>query len=165
MTVTGHAPCQRPGGFTLVELLVCVVILGVLAMVSVPMLEVTIRRNKEEQLRLSLMEIRSALDRYHRASMEGRIQRSIGDSGYPPDLATLVQGVADLQSPDRRRMYFLRRVPRDPMTSDASVPAHQTWGLRSYESPPDDPRPGADVFDVYSLSEGSGLNGIPYREW
>ena len=91
---------------------------------------------------------------------------SVQQSGYPPSLKVLVDGVPDASSPDRKRkIYFLRRIPRDPMFSDASRPDEETWGMRSYASSSDAPEAGEDVFDVYSLSPGTGLNGIRYRNW
>jgi general secretion pathway protein G len=145
-------------GFTLIELLVTVAIVATLASVALPLAEITAQRGRETDLRRALREIRDALDAYKRAADEGRIVRSPDQSGYPPSLAMLVEGVPDAKSPAGAKLYFLRRVPADPM-HDAG------WGLRSYASPPDAPQPGKDVFDVYSLSERSGLNGVPYRLW
>jgi general secretion pathway protein G len=152
-------------GFTLIELLVTVAIVSVLASIALPLSEVSRQRDKEQDLRRSLREIRDALDAYKRAADEGRIVRRADESGYPPTLKTLVEGVADAKSPSGGRMHFLRRVPRDPLHHEMEIPPEQTWGLRSYESPYNDPKPGKDVFDVYSLSTGKGLNGVPYREW
>ncbi len=156
---------RRGSGFTLIELLVTVAIVALLASVALPLSEVSAQRAKETDLRRALREIRNGLDAYKRASDEGRIQRSPDQSGYPPSLAALVEGVVDAKSPTSAKLYFLRRVPRDPFSPDASVPADRTWALRSYESPPDDPRPGKDVFDIRSLSDRKGLNGVPYAEW
>jgi general secretion pathway protein G len=89
----------------------------------------------------------------------------VGDSGYPPSLRVLVEGVADAKSAAKAKIYFLRRIPRDPMSSDADSPPEQTWGLRSYASEPDSPTEGRDVFDVYSKSAGVAINGVRYREW
>lgn len=153
------------GGFTIIELLVTVVIVSILASVALPMTELAVQRNKEEDLRHALREIRNALDAYKEAGDEGRILRKIGESGYPPTLEILVQGVQDAKDPKNARIYFLRRIPRDPFFDDTSVPAANTWGKRSYASSADDPKEGADIYDIYSLSPATGLNGIPYREW
>jgi general secretion pathway protein G len=152
-------------GFTLIEVLITAAIVAVLASIALPLSEVAVQRSKETDLRRSLREIRDALDAWKRASDEGRIQRSPDQSGYPPSLAALVEGVPDAKSPGGAKLYFLRRVPRDPFQPDTSVAPERSWGLRSYESPPGDPRPGKDVFDVRSLSERKGLNGISYSEW
>jgi general secretion pathway protein G len=156
---------SRLGGFTLIELVVTIAILGVLALAVLPMAETAVKRARESELRSNLREIRAALDAYKRAWDEGRVPRAIGQSGYPPRLEILVQGVADPKDPKGARIYFLRRLPRDPFHDDPVAPATATWGKRSYASPPDSPFEGEDVFDVYSLSEASGLNGVPYRRW
>jgi general secretion pathway protein G len=152
-------------GFTLIELVVTVAIVGILAAGAMPLAELGAQRVKESELRSALRQIRNGLDGYKAAFDAGRIERKSGASGYPPDLAVLVDGVRDVADPVGRRIYFLRRIPRDPFHVDATVPADKTWGKRSYDSPPDSPREGADVFDVYSLSERVGLNGVSYREW
>ena len=156
---------MRTRGFTLIELLVTVAIVSLLATMALPVAELAVRRGQEQDLRAALREIRAGLDAYKRATDEGRVARSALESGFPPTLETLVQGAVDARSPDKRRIHFLRRLPRDPFTRDAELPAGRTWGLRSYESPADAPREGSDVFDVYSLATGTGLNGRPYREW
>ncbi|MEW6120847.1 MAG: type II secretion system protein [Pseudomonadota bacterium] len=156
------------GGFSLIELMVTLAILALLASVAVPFGQLVQQRQKETQLRDALRQIRTALDAYQAAWKDGRIeaQRTEGASGYPPDLDALWQGVQDVKQTDSaKKIYFLRRLPRDPFYPDASAPPAETWGLRSYASPPDAPAPGKDVFDVYSLSTGTGLNGVPYREW
>ena len=152
-------------GFTLVELVVTLAILGLLASAAMPLAKLVAQREKEADLRVALREIRAGLDAYKVAADTGHIQRELGSSGYPPDLKSLYMGVEDNASPDKKRMYFMRRIPRDPFFPDGSVPTEQSWGLRSYASPPDDPQPGDDVFDVHSLASGKGLNGVPYREW
>lgn len=155
----------RSTGLTLIELLVTLSILGLLASMAVPALQTLQREHREAELRRDLRVIRSAIDAYKTDVDNGRIAHSLDTSGYPPNLNVLWQGVPDLSRPDRRKIYFLRRLPRDPFASDPSTPADQTWGTRCYASPPDDPRSGADVYDVYSLSTQTGLNGIPYRDW
>lgn len=152
-------------GFTLIEVVVTVAIVGLLAATAMPLAELAARREQESELRVALRQIRNALDAYKTAYDAKRIENKIGASGYPPSLAVLVEGVPDATNPSGRRIYFLRRVPRDPFHADDKVPADKTWGKRSYASPPQTPREGADVFDVYSLSERIGLNGVPYREW
>ena len=156
---------KRKNGFTLLELLITVAIVGLLASIALPLSEVTAQRNKEQDLRRALREIREALDTYKRAADDGRVARSADESGYPPSLAALVQGVPNAKSPSGARLYFLRRVPHDPFANNPAAAGETTWGLRSFDSPPDAPRPGKDVFDVYSMSGGTGLNGIPYKEW
>jgi general secretion pathway protein G len=152
-------------GFTLIELLVTLAILAVLASAVVPLAELAVKRTKEQELRIALRQIRGALDDYKRAVDEGRVARKADESGYPPSLEALVDGVVDVKDPKKAKIRFLRRVPRDPLSADAALAAAQTWGKRSYASPHDAPVEGRDVFDVYSLAEGIGLNGIPYREW
>jgi len=145
-------------GFTLIELLITVAILGLLASVALPLAEVTVQRGKEADLRRSLREVRDAIDAYKRAVDDGAIEKAANKTAYPPTLATLVEGAIDKRDPKAGRIYFLRRIPTDPVSG-------QEWGLRSYASPADAPQPGQDVFDVYSRSEHVGLNGIPYRDW
>lgn len=153
-------------GFTLIELLITLAILGVLASVALPLAELAVKRSKEQELRAALREIRTGLDAYKKAWDEGRIPKKVDETGYPPSLEVLVEGIVDAKDAQRKqRIYFMRRLPRDPFHDDGGVPAAQTWGLRSYESPPDAPAAGKDVFDVYSLSPGVGLNGVPYRQW
>ncbi len=152
-------------GFTLIELLVTVTIVAILSVIALPMAELVAQRGKEQQLRAALWQIRGAIDQYKQATDDGRIAKDAGESGYPHNLEDLAQGAADIKDPKKPIIYFLRRVPRNPLVNDASIPASQTWGKRSYESSPDEPSEGEDVYDVYPLSEKVGLNGIPYKEW
>ena len=144
-------------GFTLIELVITVAIVAVLASVALPLHELVAQRSKEQDLRRALREIREGIDAYKQASDEGRIQKKIGESGYPRRLEDLVAGVEDQKSAKKDRIYFLRRLPQDPFG--------ERWGIRAYASPPDNPSEGDDVFDVYSLSAAIGINGRPYREW
>ena len=156
---------RRSSGFSLVELMITLAMLALLASVAVPFAQLAQQRHKEGELREALRQIRTALDAYRQAVKEGRIEAAADASGYPPDLDALWKGIPDKTRPDAAKLYFLRRLPRDPFFPDASAPAAETWGLRSYASPPEAPEPGRDVFDVYSLSTATGLNGLPYREW
>lgn len=152
-------------GFTFVELLATLVVLATLALVSMPMMQLAVQRQKENELRAALIQIREAIDAYKRAAEQGHIALGPGETGYPRSLEELADGVDDRRSPVRRKLYFLRRVPRDPFAASDDVPAARTWGLRSYASPPDDPAEGADVYDVYSRSGRAGLNGVPHHKW
>ena len=172
---------MRARGFTLIELVVTLALVGVMAMVAVPLYEVTAVRMKEMELRTALRQIRTALDAYKDASDAGKISKEAGDSGYPPNLKVLVEGVDVAQtaanavtssSPNSSslndaptKMMFLRQVPRDPFTPDPSIPADEQWDTRSYGSPPSDPQPGKDVYDVMSKSTAIGSNGIAYKDW
>ena len=146
-------------GFTLIELVIAVAIVAILASAALPLNELVVQRAKEQDLRRALRDIRGAIDAYKQASDDGRMVRKMGESGYPKQLEDLVEGIEDQRSPKKERIYFLRRVPRDPLTGDGR------WGLRSYSSPPEEPKEGADVFDVFTLAAGKGINGRPYREW
>ncbi len=146
------------------ELVVTLALLGLLAMLAAPLSELAVQRAREQELRVALREIRSALDQYKAAAEQGLIERRVGDSGYPPDLDSLAKGVRNQKSPGHEPMFFLRRVPRDPFAAP-QLPAASSWGLRSYVSPPQAPAAGVDVFDVYTESTAIGLNGLAYREW
>jgi general secretion pathway protein G len=153
-------------GFTLLELVIAVAILSILVVMAVPVVRLEMQRQKESELRHDLRVIRQAIDDYKHAGDEGRVARKADASGYPPRLETLLQGVIESKDPKNSRViYFLRRIPRDPFNTDASLAPAETWGKRSYSSPPDAPLEGDDVYDVYSLAEGTGINGVPYREW
>lgn len=156
---------RQARGFTFIEVLITAAIIATLASIALPLSEVAIQRGKETQLRRSLQQIRDAIDAYKRASDEGRIVRSTDQSGYPPTLNALVDGVTDARNPTGAKIYFLRRIPRDPMHRDQDAKPDSSWGLRSYESTWNDPKAGKDVFDVYSRSDRLGLNGVRYREW
>jgi general secretion pathway protein G len=159
--------CVSPAlaGFTLIELIITVAIIAILALGLVPLTQLASQRAKEQELRAALREIRTAIDAYKKAADENRVEKKADETGYPPKLAVLAGGVKDIKTPDGKMIYFLRRVPRDPFFEDHDAPAAKTWGLRSYASPPDEPKEGDDVYDVYSLSKRTGLNGVPYKDW
>ena len=157
-------------GFTLIELVVTVAILAILASAAMPMIQMSVQRNKENQLRTNLRQIRSALDAYKQAVDEGRIKKSIDDTGYPPSLDVLVIGVKDEKSAEESKIKFLRHIPLDPMTRVDDLVENNNqpisnWGLRSYESDAINPTQGDDVYDIYSKSEQVGVNGVPYAQW
>jgi general secretion pathway protein G len=163
MRLAGRAIGRR--GFTLLELAIALAILSVLVVMAAPVLKLQTQRQKEAELRQALRDIRGALDAYKQATDDQRIPKTIDASGYPPTLEVLVEGVIDAKNANGRKIYFLRRIPRDPMNPDLSVEPAKTWARRSYASPPDAPAEGEDVFDVYSRAPGVGINGIPYRNW
>jgi general secretion pathway protein G len=138
-------------------MLIVVAIVALLASVAAPLAELGYQRGKEQELRHALREIRGAIDAYKRAADDGKIERKADESGYPATLAVLVEGVQLKTEAKNEKMYFLRRIPKDPLGGE--------WGLRSYASPADSPQPGKDVYDVYSRSDDTGLNRVPYREW
>jgi len=144
--------------------LVVLAMLAVLVGAARPVLELSVQRTHEYELRSALRTLRGAIDAYKRAADEGRIAKAADASGYPPDLRALVVGVPDARSPNTTRIYFLRSLPRDPF-GDPQLPPEQTWALRAYDSPPDDPRPGRDVFDVHSQSERHAIDGTTYKDW
>lgn len=152
------------GGFTLIELVISLAILGLIATMAAPVAQVMYQRHQEEDLRLALRQVRQAIDQYKAAYDAGRIIKTVDASGYPPTLEVLVNGIEDVKSPDRKKIYFIRKIPRDPF-APSGMKSTETWGLRSYKSDSQAPRRGDDVFDIYSLSERAGLNGVPYREW
>ncbi len=147
----------RQNGFTLLELIVAATILSILTMMALPLARVTIQREKERQLRRALWEMRDAIDRYEMAGERGAFQIKADSGGYPPDLETLVKGV---EAQGGKKMRFLRSLPIDPMTKTTE------WGLRSMQDDPDsDSWGGQNVFDVYTKSQGEGLDGTKYKDW
>jgi general secretion pathway protein G len=151
-------------GFTLIEMMITLAIIAILVAMALPLTELGARRAREQELRRSLREIRDAIDSYHAAWEDGRIERKLGESGYPKTLELLAEGVEDQRDPKKAKLYFLRRVPADPFADTAQAPA-ASWGKRAYATPPDEPAEGDDVFDVYSRSAATGLDGRPYRQW
>ena len=146
--------------------MITVAIVGLLALGAAPLAKLGTQRVKETELRAALRDLRTAIDAYKAAADGGRVKKAADQSGYPPNLQVLADGVEDVRDPNHKKMiYFMRRVPRDPMNPDSTVTPEQSWGLRSYASPPDEPVPGDDVYDVHSQSLKVGLDGTPYRGW
>lgn len=150
-------------GYTFVEVLVVSSILFILASAVMPLARVTIQRQREVELRRTLRELRTAIDRYKDAvdqGMIGSLDVKAGSEGYPPDLKTLVEGVTAANDASGRKLKFMRRVPTDPMTGE------DEWGMRSYQDRPDATSwGGQNVYDVHSLSDGTALDGTKYRDW
>jgi general secretion pathway protein G len=157
LTLHHGASAKSQRGFTLLELIVAATILSILTMMALPLARVTIKREKEKQLRRALWEMRDAIDRYKDAADRGAFQPKLDSQGYPPDLDTLVKGV-EIQG--GKKIRFLRSIPIDPMTNGTE------WGLRSMQDDPDsDSWGGQSVFDVYTKSQGEGLDGTKYKDW
>ena len=147
---------RREAGLTLVELIVTVAILAILASAAVPVARFQVKREKERELRYDLWQMRSAIDHYKDAADKGLIQTKVDSQNYPPDLETLVNGI-DIQG---HKVRFLRKIPTDPMTNGTE------WGLRSMQDDADsDSWGGQSVFDVYTKSDGTGLDGTKYKDW
>ncbi|WP_017902403.1 prepilin-type N-terminal cleavage/methylation domain-containing protein [Pseudomonas asplenii] len=160
------APSRLPGaGFTLIELLLTLALLATLATVAYPLTALVGTREREADLQRSLREIRRAIDAYKDATEDGRVDKGLLASGYPPTLAALTEGVVDKRDPTGGKIHFLRRIPRDPFCDCPDQPAEKTWRLRSYRSSAENPAEGDDVFDVSSGSDKEGLNGSPYSTW
>jgi general secretion pathway protein G len=156
--MTTRRPSATPArGFTLLELIVAATILSILTMMALPLARVTIQREREKQLRTALWEMRDAIDRYKDATDRQMFQIKVDSGGYPPDLETLAKGV---EAQGGKKIRFLRSIPIDPMTKS------KEWGLRSMQDDPDsDSWGGQSVFDVYSKSDGTALDGTKYKDW
>jgi general secretion pathway protein G len=147
----------RERGVTLLEMIIVISIILILMGAAVPVVKISVKREKETELRRDLWQMRDAIDRYHDAASKNLFQVKLGTEGYPPDLDTLVNGV---EIAGGKKLRFLRRVPIDPMTGNTD------WGLRSMQDDPQsDSWGGQDVFDVYTKSDGTGLNGQKYKDW
>ena len=153
-----HRPdAKRARGFTLIELIIATTILSILTMMALPLARITIQREKEKELRRDLWEMRDAIDRYKDAADRNAFQTKVDSGGYPPDLETLVKGV---EAQGGKKMRFLRSLPNDPMTKS------KEWGMRSMQDDPDsDSWGGQSVFDVYTKSAGTALDGTKYKDW
>lgn len=150
---------RAPGGYTIAELVMVCAILGILAAIALPFAKFTLQRSREADLRQALRSMRNAVDEYKRYSDAGLIPVDLNTDGYPKELEVLVEGVELVGQVDKK-VKFLRRVPIDPMTGEAE------WGLRSYFDEWDSTSWGGEnVYDVYSLAGGTGLNGVPYSKW
>ncbi|QCB45686.1 type II secretion system protein [Hydrogenophaga sp. PAMC20947] len=169
MTQTNHHRVER--GFTLIEMVITLALVGLISMFAVPLYEMTATRYKEAELRQALRTIRAGIDAYKSATDTGSLPREAGESGYPPTLKYLIEpqdlvgkaGFSD--SIAAQRLVILRQLPRDPFATDPEMTAEETWNTRAYASRPDDPQPGDDVFDVSSRSPRIALDGTPYTSW
>jgi general secretion pathway protein G len=155
--VSRRLPWRRQSGVTLLEMIVVITILLIMMGAAVPVLKVSVRRQREMELRRDLWEMRAAIDRYKDAADKNAFQQKLGSEGYPPDMDTLVNGV---EITGGKKLRFLRRIPVDPMTGNTD------WGLRSMQDDPQsDSWGGQNVFDVYTKSTGVGLDGTKYKDW
>jgi general secretion pathway protein G len=156
LTVARKNVVRNLRGFTLIELIVATAILVILTSLAIPLARVSIKRDKEHQLRRDLWDLRDAIDRYKDAADTGKFQTKVGSENYPPDLDTLVKGV-DVGG---KKLKFLRKIPIDPMTNTTE------WGMRSMQDDPDSDSWGEqNVFDVYTKSQDTGLDGTKYKDW
>lgn len=158
-------------GFTFIELVITLALIGLVSTLALPLAEVTATRLKEAELRQALRTVRAGLDAYKAATDNGSLKREPGASGYPPTLELLTQVLDLAQKPDAsgtlaaQRLVILRQLPRDPFNTDPTLAPEQTWNTRAYGSRSDDPQPGDDVFDISSKSSGIALDGTPYASW
>jgi general secretion pathway protein G len=156
MATNSQETMRKTRGFTLIELIVATTILIILTGMAVPLVRINIQRQQERELRIALWSLRDAIDRYKEAGDRGAFQIKLGSEGYPPDLDTLVKGV-DVSG---KKAKFLRRIPVDPMTGKAE------WGIRSMQDDPASESWGEqNVFDVYTKSDGTALDGTKYKDW
>ena len=156
---------MKNAGFTLIELVVTVMIVSVLAAGAVPIVQLTNQRNQETELKQALRQIREAIDMYKKAADEGKVKKTIDQTGYPPSLEVLERGVINQADAKGKVIKFIRKIPRDPMSRDADLKPAETWGRRSYASDFNAPAEGVDVYDVYSRSSKKAIDGTIYNTW
>ena len=156
---------MKNAGFTLIELVVTVMIVAILAAGVVPIAQLSSQRNKETELKQALRQIREAIDLYKKAADEGKVKKTLDQTGYPPSLEVLEQGVINQSDAKGRVIKFIRKIPRDPMNKDADLKPAETWSKRSYASDVNAPFEGADVYDVYSRSTKKAIDGTIYNTW
>jgi len=152
-------------GFTLIELVITVMIVAILASGAVPVAQLTIKRNQEAELKQALRQIREAIDLYKKAVDEGKVKKALSQTGYPPSLEVLEQGVINQADAKGKLIKFIRKIPRDPMNKEPDLKSVETWAKRSYASDVNAPAEGADVYDVYSRSTKRAIDGTFYNTW
>jgi len=152
-------------GFTLIELVVTVMIVAILAAGAVPIAQLTIQRNKETELKQALRQIREAIDLYKKAVDEGKVKKTLDQTGYPPSLEVLEKGLINQADAKGKLIKFIRKVPRDPMNKEPDLTPAETWAKRSYASDVNAPVEGVDVYDVYSRSTQKAIDGTIYKTW
>jgi len=156
---------MKNSGFTLIELVVTVLIVAILATGAIPIIQLTVQRNKETELKQALRQIREAIDLYKKAVDEGKIKKFLDQNGYPPNLEVLEQGVVNQADAKGKVIKFIRKIPRDPMNNDPEIKPVETWAIRSYASDAGAPSEGADVYDVHSRSIKKAIDGTLYNTW
>ena len=156
---------MKNSGFTLIELVVTVLIVAILATGALPIIQLTVQRNKETELKQSLRQIREAIDLYKKTADGGKIKKTLDQTGYPPSLELLEKGVVDQTDPKGRLIKFIRKIPRDPMNNNQELKPEETWEKRSYASDASAPVEGVDVYDIHSRSTKKAIDGSLYNSW
>jgi general secretion pathway protein G len=156
---------MKNAGFTLIELVVTVMIVAILAAGAVPIVQLTSQRNQETELKQALRQIREAIDLYKKAADDGLVKKTLDQTGYPPSLEVLEQGVINQKDTKGKVIKFIRKIPRDPMNKEPDLKPAETWGKRCYASEVSAPAEGADVYDVYSRSTQKAIDGTMYNSW